>query len=113
MCQVKYVICPDINEQVNPGSKTWLLNVRSILKPYCEPCPSIFLLLRSLIERILKMVSKIWATVLSLIQLQLKATLYQLWCTCNTGKKILVCFAATTEVVENREVVQISYMRMQ
>ena len=60
------------------------------------------------------MVLKIWATVLSLIQLQLKATLYQLWCTCNIGKKILVCFAATTEVVEiHREVVQISYMRMQ
>ena len=36
MCQVKYIICPDINEQVNPGSKIWLPNVRSILKPYCE-----------------------------------------------------------------------------
>ena len=36
MCQVKYVICPDINEQVNPGSKIWLPNVQSILKPYCE-----------------------------------------------------------------------------
>ena len=36
MCQVKYVICRDINEQVNPGSKIWLPNVRSILKPYCE-----------------------------------------------------------------------------
>ena len=35
MCQVKYVICLDINEQVNPGSKIWLPNVRSILKPYC------------------------------------------------------------------------------
>ena len=38
MCQVKYVICPDTNEQVNPGSKIWLPNVRSILKPYCEHC---------------------------------------------------------------------------
>ena len=38
MCQVKYVICLGINEQVNPGSKIWLPNVRSILKPYCEPC---------------------------------------------------------------------------
>ena len=38
MCQVKYVICPDINEQVNPGSKIWLPNVRSILKLYCEHC---------------------------------------------------------------------------
>ena len=38
MCQVKYVICPDINEQVNPGSKIWLPNVRSFLKPYCEHC---------------------------------------------------------------------------
>ena len=37
MCQVKYVICPDINEQVNPGSKIWLPNVWSILKPYCGP----------------------------------------------------------------------------
>ena len=36
MCRVKYVICPDINEQVNPGSKIWLPNVRLILKPYCE-----------------------------------------------------------------------------
>ena len=36
MCQVKYVICPDINEQVNPGSKIWLPNVRAILKPYCK-----------------------------------------------------------------------------
>ena len=38
MCQVKFVIFPDINEQVNPGSKIWLPNVRSILKPYCEHC---------------------------------------------------------------------------
>ena len=38
MRQVKYVICLDINEQVNPGSKIWLPNVQSILKPYCEPC---------------------------------------------------------------------------
>ena len=39
MCQVKYVICPDINEQVNPGSKIWRPPyVRSILKPYCEHC---------------------------------------------------------------------------
>ena len=38
MCQVKYVICLGINEQVNPGSKMWLPNVRSLLKPYCEPC---------------------------------------------------------------------------
>ena len=37
MCQVKYVICPDINEQVNPGSKTWLLNVRSTLKLIASP----------------------------------------------------------------------------
>ena len=29
----QYVICLDINEQVNPGSKIWLPNVRSILKP--------------------------------------------------------------------------------
>ena len=36
MCQDKYVICPDINKQVNPGSKIWPPNVRSILKPYCE-----------------------------------------------------------------------------
>ena len=34
--QNKYVICLDINEQVNPGSKIWPTNVRSILKPYCE-----------------------------------------------------------------------------
>ena len=40
MCQVKYVICPDINEQVNPGSKIWLPNVRSFLKSYCEHCLS-------------------------------------------------------------------------
>ena len=33
----KYVICLGINEQVNPGSKIWLPNVRSILKPYWEP----------------------------------------------------------------------------
>ena len=38
MCQVKYVFCPDINEQVNPGSQIRLPNVRSILKPYCEHC---------------------------------------------------------------------------
>ena len=37
--KVKYVICLDKNEQVNPGSKIWLPNVRSILKPYCEHCP--------------------------------------------------------------------------
>ena len=36
--RVKYVICLDINEQVNPGSKIWLPNVRSFLKPYCGPC---------------------------------------------------------------------------
>ena len=36
--QIIYVNCPDINEQVNPGSNIWLPNVRSILKPYCVPC---------------------------------------------------------------------------
>ena len=33
MCLVKYAICPDTNEQVNPESKIWLPNIRSILKP--------------------------------------------------------------------------------
>ena len=31
MCQIKYVICLDINEQVNPGSKIRVTNVPSIL----------------------------------------------------------------------------------
>ena len=37
-CYVSGQICylSGHNEQVNPGSKTWLPNVRSILKPYCE-----------------------------------------------------------------------------
>ena len=32
--------------QVNPGSKIWLPNVWSILKPYCEPCAGALIFIR-------------------------------------------------------------------